>query len=159
MMTKSRPSRCVRERAPPRTPQRPLKPVSRSPSPYQNLSRSRSPRYNQDRYQNRKSIRGKEANMRQPKIGQKMPDGTVYAGISPDTGNPMYTTPEDPSLAMTFNEAADYAARLNAHGHRDWRLPTKAELNVLFNNRAAIGGFRWAEANAYNQYWSSTKYY
>src|SRR4051812_25965700 len=25
--------------------------------------------------------------------GDKMPDGTVYAGVSPDTRKPMYTTP------------------------------------------------------------------
>src|ERR1017187_6361513 len=28
-------------------------------------------------------------------IGAVMPDGTVYAGISPDTGRAMYTTPGD----------------------------------------------------------------
>ena len=70
-----------------------------------------------------------------------MPDGTVLAGISPDTNKPMYATPADASLTMTFNEAQEYAAKLDAHGHKDWRVPTKAELNVLFNNRAAIGGF------------------
>jgi hypothetical protein len=37
-----------------------------------------------------------------------------------------------------------HAATLNAHGHKDWRLPTKVELDVLFNNRAAIGGFERA---------------
>jgi hypothetical protein len=37
----------------------------------------------------------------QPKIGGKLPDGTVFAGISPDTNKPMYTTPEDASLTMT----------------------------------------------------------
>jgi hypothetical protein len=79
-----------------------------------------------------------------PKIGAKMPDGTIYAGISPDTGKPMYATPADAPLTMTFNEAAEHAKTANSQkacGHRDWRVPTKAELNVLFNNRAAIGGF------------------
>src|SRR5258708_6921449 len=27
--------------------------------------------------------------------GDRMPDGTVYAGISPESGKPMYTTPGD----------------------------------------------------------------
>jgi len=76
-----------------------------------------------------------------PAPGDKMPDGTVFAGISPDTNKPMYATPTDASLTMKFNEAQEYAAKLDAHGHKDWRVPTKAELNVLFNNRAAIGGF------------------
>jgi hypothetical protein len=45
---------------------------------------------------------------------------------------------------MTFNEAAEYAKTVNSQkacGHDDWRVPTKNELAVLFNNRAAIGGF------------------
>lgn len=29
------------------------------------------------------------------KIGSKMPNGTVYAGISPDTGKSMYAMPAD----------------------------------------------------------------
>lgn len=45
-----------------------------------------------------------------------------------------------------------------SHGHRDWRLPTASELNVLFNNRAAIGGWTRARlAGHMNTYWSSTK--
>jgi hypothetical protein len=83
-----------------------------------------------------------EANKPKPvEIGDKMPDGTVYAGLSPETGKPMYVTPADASLTMKWKEAMDYAKRLDTHGHQDWRLPTKGELNVLFNNRAAIGGF------------------
>jgi len=88
-----------------------------------------------------------------PAPGDKMPDGTVFAGISPDTYKPMYASPADASLTMKFNEAQDYAARLDAHGHKDWRVPTKAELNVLFNNRAAIGGF---DSNSADWYWSSS---
>ena len=33
-----------------------------------------------------------------------------------------------------------------------WRLPTKDELNVLYENKEKIGGF------AYNAYWSSTEF-
>jgi hypothetical protein len=89
------------------------------------------------------------------KVGYKMLDGTVFAGISPDTNKPMYTTPADASLTMTFNEATEYAAKLDAPGHRDWRVPTKAELNVLFNNRAAIGGFNVTGSYPSGWYWSS----
>jgi hypothetical protein len=76
-----------------------------------------------------------------------MPDGTICAGISPDTGKPMYTTDADASATMTFNEAKEYAAKLNLQDLDDtgqrkgWHLPTRDELKVLFNNRAAIGGF------------------
>jgi hypothetical protein len=69
-------------------------------------------------------------------VGDTMADGTIFAGISPDTGKPMYTTPVDAPLTYTFNEAQRYAERLRALGHKDWRVPTKAELNVLWENRA-----------------------
>jgi hypothetical protein len=92
----------------------------------------------------------------QPKPGDKMPDGTIYAGISPDTGKIMYATPADAPLRMKFNEAKEYAASLEAHGHQDWRVPTKAELNVLFNNRAAIGGFNVSGAPRVGWYLSDT---
>jgi hypothetical protein len=91
-----------------------------------------------------------------PKVGDKMPDGTIYAGISPDTGKSMYAAPRDVSLMMQFNQARDYAARLDAHGHKDWRIPTKAELNVLFNNRAAIGGFDISGSYPAGWYWSAS---
>ena len=29
------------------------------------------------------------------KVGASMPDGSIYAGVSPDTGKPMYATPKD----------------------------------------------------------------
>jgi len=94
----------------------------------------------------------------QPKIGDKMPDGTVYAGISPETNKPMYATPADAPLAMRFNKATEYAAQLDAHGHHDWRVPTKAELNVLFNNRAAIGGFNNVPGpHPAGWYWSASQ--
>jgi hypothetical protein len=92
-------------------------------------------------------------------IGAVMPDGTVYAGISPDTNKPMYATPADASLTMTFNEAAEYAEIATvrkACGHDDWRVPTQAELNVLFNNRAVIGGFGINPSNPAGWYWSAT---
>jgi Protein of unknown function (DUF1566) len=93
------------------------------------------------------------------RIGDKMPDGTIYAGISPDTHKPMYATSADAKLTYTFNQAQNYAARLsnlNANGHDDWRVPTKGELNVLFNNRAAIGGFNISGSGPAGWYWSAS---
>jgi hypothetical protein len=95
----------------------------------------------------------------EPPIGAVMKDGTIYAGISPDTGNPMYAAAADAPLAMTFNEAADYAAKLEAHGHKDWHVPTRAELKVLYNNRAAIGGFNLTGSYPPGWYWSSTQHH
>jgi hypothetical protein len=34
-----------------------------------------------------------------------MPDGTVYAGVSPDTGQPMYTTFDDAPSTMKWKKA------------------------------------------------------
>jgi hypothetical protein len=89
-----------------------------------------------------------------PEIGDKMPDGSIYVGISSISNVPVYAMPADATLAMTFNEAMQYADKLNAHGHEDWRLPSRGELNVLFNHRAAIGGFNpgvyWSVDQSYD---------
>jgi Protein of unknown function (DUF1566) len=98
----------------------------------------------------------KGATSPEPKIGEKMPDGTVFAGISPDTNKPMYTTPADAPLTMTFNDAQKYAATLDAHGHKDWCVPTPAELKVLFNNQAAIGGFDVTGSDPAGWHWSAS---
>jgi hypothetical protein len=90
------------------------------------------------------------------KPGDGMEDGTIYAGVSPDTGRPMYTTPVGAPLTMKWKHALGDAAALNAHGHQDWRVPSKGELNVLFNNRAAIGGFDESGSYPGGWYWSST---
>lgn len=99
-------------------------------------------------------------------IGAVMPDGTVYAGISPDTGQAMYTTPGDvertvrreKAQAFNWEDAMNHAARFDGHSHKDWRVPTKEELNVLFSNRAAIGGFDESGSRHAGWYWSSSQY-
>jgi uncharacterized protein DUF1566 len=99
-----------------------------------------------------------QAPLAAPHIGERMWDGTIYAGFSPDTGRPLYAMPAD-AHPMTFQGAADYVARLQANGHRGWRLPTRRELNALRNNRAAIGGFhlfdpaaRWLSSSPYGKW-------
>lgn len=104
-----------------------------------------------------RDVTGEVANdTAEPKIGDKMPDGTVFAGISPYMNQPMYAMPVDAPLTMKFNQAKEYAANLDAHGHRDWRMPTLAELNVLFNNRASIGGFDVTGSYPAGWYWSAS---
>src|SRR5262245_7295 len=78
-----------------------------------------------------------------PQVGSLMSDGTIYAGLSPDTKSPMFVTPADAPLPpeqgepiYTFDEAQKYARRLRTHGRKDWRVPTRRELKMLFNNRA-----------------------
>jgi hypothetical protein len=93
-----------------------------------------------------------------PQMGDKMPDGTIYAGVSPDTGKAMYAMPSDAPLSYTFNEVQKYPKKLDVYGHQDWRVPTKVELNVLFNNLAAIGGFNVTGSNPAGWYWSTSSY-
>jgi Protein of unknown function (DUF1566) len=100
---------------------------------------------------------------RELKIGDRTADGTIYAGISPNTYQPMYVTPEDAPETYTFKEATRYAKKLDAHGHKDWRIPSERELTVLFNNRGAIGAFNSSGLysglykNAPGWYWSSSQ--
>ena len=46
--------------------------------------------------------------------------------------------------------AAKHCDGLSAHGHDDWYLPAQDELDVLYDNRGAIGGF------STDLYWSSS---
>jgi hypothetical protein len=92
-----------------------------------------------------------------PTISQTL-GGGIYAGQSPDTSRPMFTTPKDAPLTYTFHQANSACNNLDAHGRQDWRVPTKAELNVLFRNRAAIGGFDTTGSYPAGWYWSSSHY-
>jgi hypothetical protein len=94
-----------------------------------------------------------------PEAGDVMADGTIFAGISPDTQRPMYATPADAPATYTFNEAAKHAKHLAAHGHRDFRVPSKGELNVLWENRnkgALKGTFNETGSTPAGWYWSSS---
>jgi hypothetical protein len=91
------------------------------------------------------------------KIGATMQDGTIYAGLSPDTGKPIYAAPEDAPIHCDFNQAAHFAAHVHPCGRKDWRIPTRAELNVLFQNRSAIGGFDTSGSAFAGWYWSSSR--
>jgi Protein of unknown function (DUF1566) len=75
------------------------------------------------------------------KIGERMGDGTVYAGVVDKTHKLLYTTAADAPGTYNWDNAKAYCAASGESGHKDWRVPTKGELNVLFRNRAAIGGF------------------
>jgi hypothetical protein len=94
-----------------------------------------------------------------PEIGSKMLHGGIYAGVSPDTKAALFTTPTDGSSHVNWNEAAYYCQGLKMGGHQDWRVPTKGELNVLFQNRekgALKGTFNLTGSFPAGYYWSST---
>lgn len=62
--------------------------------------------------------------------GHKMIDGSIYLGYVEESF--WFVTAEDAKdkdgkrLRMTFNQAADYAKNLKAHGHKDWIVPPLA---------------------------------
>ena len=93
-----------------------------------------------------------------PEVGDRMPDGTIFAGISPDTNQPMYAAPADASLSLAFNAAVEYAAKLEVGGKKGFRLPTEKELGVLYKNKdkGALAGSFNAGSGMSHFYWSST---
>jgi hypothetical protein len=84
-----------------------------------------------------------------------MPDGTIYAGISCDTGRPLFTTPVDLPEIMVWFDAMRIASRAMLHGHGDWRVPTSRQLDLLYQNHEAIGGFNESGFASEGWYWSS----
>jgi hypothetical protein len=49
-------------------------------------------------------------------IGERMEDGTIFAGISPDTNGPFYALPADAPFAMKWQQAMEHAAAFEGHG-------------------------------------------
>lgn len=88
-----------------------------------------------------------------PSAGQVEADGSIKAGIIPQTGRVLYTTKED-AEAATWEQAGAYCQTLNAHRHKDWRLPNADEIGILYNNQKAIGGFRVAANGHPAWYWT-----
>ena len=91
-------------------------------------------------------------------IGDLMKDGTIYAGISPTTNQPMYAAPKDGPMMMDFNAASKFAKQLEVGDKKDFRLPDRAELNVLFKNKdkgALKGTFNLTGKYPSGYYWSS----
>ena len=55
----------------------------------------------------------------------------------------------------TWSGARDMCGQLRLDGFSDWRLPSKGELEILYNERDIIGGF---ETSNNTKYWSSEFY-
>ncbi|HYW37339.1 MAG TPA: hypothetical protein VE957_04430 [Terriglobales bacterium] len=83
-----------------------------------------------------------------PKIGDKMPNGTIYAGVSSKTGDQLFVPDPDRKgvgTNMTFNDIQEALKNLAEHGHH-FRLPTAAEvLKMPFNERSVDERFEWAD--------------
>lgn len=68
-------------------------------------------------------------------VGKQMPDGTIFAGLSPTTGRPLYATASDAPLRLDFKAAAAYARKLSEGRHNNWRQPSRKEWRLLHNNK------------------------
>jgi len=72
------------------------------------------------------------------------------------TGTAIGTGQANTTAIVTKQGAGSYAAQLcndlTAGGYKDWYLPSKDELDKLYTNKVAIGGF------ADFLYWSSSEY-
>jgi len=105
---------------------------------------------------------GYDANVQHGLIAAPSDQGTVQWGcygatISGADGTAIGTGNQNTIDIMTGCNEAGIAARLCGDlvlgGYSDWYLPSKDELNQLYINRVAIGGF------ATDFYWSSTEIY
>lgn len=100
-------------------------------------------------------------------VGQKMADGSVFAGMTADGTSQIYAMPEDLDVTMTFNDAAKAVKKLNRQkylGHNDWQIGSIGVIRVLqkVQNEGALTGTFNTTNNASGScypgcYWSSTE--
>lgn len=97
--------------------------------------------------------RGQNETSPTPKIGDRLSDGWIYAGVSPDTGRPFSAYPIDAGV-MSWKEGKEHAALLKRLGHDKARLPTIAELAALWrhSDKGALAG-TFNESGAYPEGW------
>ncbi|MCF8255734.1 MAG: DUF1566 domain-containing protein [Bacteroidia bacterium] len=76
---------------------------------------------------------------------------TVTNAVRDGIGAGMYNTERIIANQSTGSYAAQLCANYQGGGYGDWYLPSKYELNLLYLQKTAVGGF----ASAY--YWSSTE--
>jgi len=88
-------------------------------------------------------------------IGDKMADGTIFAGELAD-GKALYALPEDSPGPITLEAAKKIARNMKSKKADDlseWHVPDMEELNTLFNNqneKSLSGSFNG------NTYWTSS---
>jgi hypothetical protein len=87
----------------------------------------------------------------------KLADGTLFAGISPDTAKVLHTLPRDESphpvdfCLIRGTDIEEVARNARDCGYTDWRIPSPTELQLMHRDREEIRGFgsEW--------YWTSSE--
>ncbi len=82
--------------------------------------------------------------------------GTSSTSGSNNTSTIIAADSNSVATGIQPHNAAKACADLVAHGDSDWYLPALNELNVLYTNRLAIGGFNLSGTNPSGFYWTST---
>jgi hypothetical protein len=82
--------------------------------------------------------------------------GTIGDGIGSGAENTKIIVakllPDDPNGIFAAKLSADYSVKEDGVLYSDWYLPSKTELNLLFQKKDLVGGF------LNRNYWSSTEY-
>ena len=81
-------------------------------------------------------------------LGDILPGDGIVFHVDASGQHGLAAQPKDETKEATWNEAQRLAS---AHG-RGWRLPTKDELALLYEQKDVVGGF------ASSNYWSSTEF-
>lgn len=84
------------------------------------------------------------------KIGQHYQGGKIFY-IDKTGKHGLIASPKDFAEMSEWSTAKNLCENYRGSGYSNWHLPTKEELNILYEQKDSIGGF------APSYYWSSTE--
>lgn len=99
------------------------------------------------------------------KIGEKLPDGWVVMGISPDTGTVFSAEPSSSALQrhQTWHAGEEHAKQLEKEGHKNARQPSLRELRTIFEDVVRAGRNTNAQllvgSRKRSTYWSNASHW